>query len=112
MELFRDDVGVYIALGGNRNLEGAHQTLEEFVARRAGATGEITDPVAATIVRAQALDARREYVRFQDGEYRHLGADEDRAAGLLGRLGDASLQAFDAVTALGTRSLAESYRGG
>ena len=112
MELFRDDVGVYLALGGNRNLEGAHQTLEEFVARRAGTTGEVTDPVAATIVRAQALDARRDYVRFQDGKYRHLGADEDRAAGLLDRLGDASLQAFDAVTARGTQRLAESYRSG
>lgn len=112
MDLFRDDVGVYLALGGNRNLEGAHQTLEEFVARRAGATGEVTDPVAASIVRAQALDARRDYVRLQDGEYRHLRKDEDRAAGLLGRLGDTSLQAFDAVTARGTQSLAESYRAG
>jgi hypothetical protein len=112
MELFRDDVGVYLALGGNRNLEGAHQTLQEFVARRAGETGEVTDPVAATIVRAQALDARRDYVRFQDGRYRRLGADEDRAAGLLDRLGDTSLQAFDAVTAEGTKRLAASYRSG
>jgi hypothetical protein len=112
MELFRDDVGVYLALGGNRNLEGAHRTLEEFVARRAGESGEVKDPVAATIVRAQALDARRAYVRFQDGEYRRLGADEDRAAGLLDRLGDTSLLAFDAVTARGTQKLAESYRSG
>ena len=38
--------------------------------------GRHDGPWAATIVRAQALDATREYVRFQDGEYRHLGADE------------------------------------
>jgi hypothetical protein len=110
MELFRDDVGVYLALGGNRNLEGAHQTLQEFVARRSGAAGEVTDPVAATVVRAQALDARRDYVRLEDGRYRRDHADEDRAAALLDRLGDTSLRAFDAVTAKRTRSLAESYR--
>ena len=110
MELFRDDVGVYLALGGNRNLEGAHQTLQEFVARRAGAAGEVTDPVAAGVVRAQALDARRDYVRLEDGQFRREGGDEDRAAALLDRLGDTSLRAFDAVTAKRTRSLAESYR--
>jgi hypothetical protein len=111
MDLFSDEVGTYIALGGNRNLEAAHRALEAFVARRAGADGQVTDPVAAAVVRAQALDAQRSYVRFEDGAYRTLAADEDRAAQLLGRLGDESMAAFDAVTAAKTRELKETYRG-
>ena len=34
MDLFRDDVGVYLALGGNRNLETAHDKLAAIVERR------------------------------------------------------------------------------
>ena len=109
MDLFSDEVGTYIALGGNRNLQAAHEALEAFVQRREGEAGIVTDPVAAAVVRAQALDAQRSYVRFQDGKYRQLEADEGRAAQLLERLGEPSLEAFDAVTAKQTRDLMEAY---
>jgi hypothetical protein len=102
LDLFRDDVGVYMALGGNRNLAEAHDRLQGIVERRGG---DVSDPVVAAIVRAQALDARREYVRIQDTGSRVLGADPDRAAALLGRLDERALLAFDAETAKQTRAL-------
>lgn len=112
MELFRDDVGVYMALGGNRSLTGAGEALAGIVARRQGERPEVRDPIVATILRAQAIDARRTYTRYEDGAFRTLAADTDRTAALLGRLDDTALQTFDTQTAAGTRKLAEAYRAG
>jgi hypothetical protein len=103
LDLFRDDVGVYLALGGNRNLAQAHDRLQGIVERRGE---DMSDPVVAAIVRAQALDARREYVRMYDGGFRTTGAEPGRAAELLGRLDERALLAFDAETAKQTRALA------
>jgi hypothetical protein len=103
MDLFRDDVGVYMALGGNRNLSEAHDRLKGIVERRGN---DVSDPVVAAIVRAQALDARREYVRLQDGAFRRTDAYPDRAAELFGQLDDSALRAFDPETAKQTRALA------
>lgn len=110
IDLFRDDVGAFLALGGNRTLTGAREALQAVVERREGETGTIRDPVVAAIVRAAALDAGRSYVRFAEGRYRELAAEPDRAARLLGRLDDQALRAFDAETARGTRELAERHR--
>jgi hypothetical protein len=107
MDLFRDDVGVYLALGGNRALTGAREALGEVVERRGA---EVHDPVVASIVRAQAIDAGRSHLRYEQEQFREEGADPAQAADLLGRLDDAALQAFDADTADGTRRLAERYR--
>lgn len=109
MDLFRDDVGVYMALGGNRNLAEAHDRLQGIVERRGE---DSSDPVVAAIVRAQALDCRREYVRYerQTDRFGTRGADEDRAAALLRRLDERALLAFDAETARQTRALAVRQR--
>jgi hypothetical protein len=107
MDLFRDDVGVYLALGGNRNLETAHDKLAAIAERRGG---DMTDPIVATIVRAQALDATREYVRKDaDEAFGRQEAKPERAASLLGQLDDDALATFDAVTAARTRKLADTY---
>jgi hypothetical protein len=106
MQLFRDDVGVYIALGGNRPLAGAHDALAEVVERRGA---DVQDPVVAAIVRAQGLDARRGYVRYRDGEFQATSADHDRAAELLTSLDETALRAFDRTTAEKTRRLAAAY---
>lgn len=107
MDLFRDDVGVYLALGGNRNLETAHDKLAAIVERRGN---DMADPIVATIVRAQALDAAREYTRRgADANFSRQGADPEKAAKLLGQLDDAALGAFDGTTAKGTRELAADY---
>jgi hypothetical protein len=92
-----------MALGGNRNLSEAHDRLQGIVERRGE---DVSDPVVAAIVRAQALDARREYVRVEKGDFRVTGADPGRAAQLLARLDERALQAFDAETAKQTRALA------
>lgn len=107
MDLFRDDVGVYLALGGNRNLETAHDKLAAIAERRGGDT---SDPIVATIVRAQALDATREYVRRAPGDdFSRDDAKPALAEDLLGQLDKAALGAFDAVTAGRTRELADTY---
>lgn len=106
MDLFRDDVGVYLALGGNRTLEKAHEKLAAIAERR---RHDQTDPIVATITRARAMDATREYVRKIDGAFKRQNADPDLAADLLGKLGGGILDAFDPVTAEQTRKLAASY---
>lgn len=107
MDLFRDDVGVYLTLGGNRNLETAHDKLAAIAERRGGDT---KDPIVATIVRAQALDASREYVRKEAGAaFSRQEAKPDQAASLFNQLDDPALGAFDAVTAEQTRELADTY---
>lgn len=108
MDLFRDDVGVYLALGGNRTLTGAREALDGVLERR---DEEVHDPVVASIVRAQAIDAGRSYLRYGDEGFRAEVADRERAADLLGRLDDAALRAFDGETAGRTRQLADLYRG-
>lgn len=102
MDLFRDDVGVYMALGGNRNLTEAHERLQGVVERRGH---DVSDPIVAAIVRAQALDARRQYVRRQDGALRLTEAYPEQAVKLLGRLDESALQAFDPETAKQTAAL-------
>lgn len=111
MDLFRDDVGVYLALGGSRSLTSAREALERVVERREGDRTVVRDPVVASIVRAQAIDADRSYVRYEQQEFKQHEADRDRAGQLLGRLDDEALKAFDRQTAGKTRALAESYRG-
>ena len=107
MDLFRDDVGVYLALGGNRNLETAHDKLAAIAERRGG---DLADPIVATIVRAQALDATREYVRKDaKRDFSRQAAKPEEAATLLGQLDDDALSAFDPTTAARTRKLADSY---
>lgn len=108
MDLFRDDVGVYFALGGNRNLETAHDKLAAIAERRGN---DPQDPIVAAILRARALDATREYVRRDDkAAFTRDAAKPEDAASLLGRLDEAALGAFDKVTAEGTRKLADTYK--
>jgi hypothetical protein len=112
MDLFRDDVGVYLALGGNRSLGSAAEALERIRERRQGETAQVRDPIVAAIVRAQGIDARRAYVRYEAEDYRELEPDPDRAADLLGQLDQESLQGFDRETAKGTLELATSLEQG
>jgi hypothetical protein len=109
LELFRDDVGAYLALGGNRGLASAGEAVEAVRERRQAGEAEVRDPVVAAIVRAQGIDAGRRYVRYAEGEFRELEPEPERAASLLGQLDDRALRAFDRETAAGTRETAEAY---
>jgi hypothetical protein len=110
MDLFRDDVGVYLALGGNRGLRSAAEALEAIRERRQAGEEEVRDPVVAAIVRAQGIDAGRTYVRYEAEDYRELEGDPERAADLLGQLDQEALKGFDRETAKGTTELATSYQ--
>jgi hypothetical protein len=112
MDLFRDDVGVYLALGGNRSLRSAAEALEQIRERRQAGEEEVRDPVVAAIVRAQGIDAGRTYVRYEAEDYRELEGDPEKAADLLGQLDQEALEGFDRETAKGTRELATSYEQG
>jgi hypothetical protein len=109
MDLFRDDVGVYLALGGNRTLTRAAEALEAIRERRQAGEGEVRDPVAAAIVRAQAIDAQRRYVRYEDESYRVLEPKSEVAAQRLSQLDERALRGFDRETAKGTLELAERF---
>ncbi|MGH2985261.1 MAG: acetyltransferase [Solirubrobacterales bacterium] len=112
MDLFRDDVGVYLALGGNRGLASAAQALEAIRERRQAGEEEVRDPVVAVIVRAQGIDAGRTYVRYEAEDYRELEGDPEKAADLLRQLDQEALMGFDRQTAEGTMDLATSYTQG
>lgn len=112
MDLFRDDVGVYLALGGNRSLASAAQALEQIRERRQAGEEEVRDPVVAAIVRAQGIDAGRTYVRYEAEDYRELEGDPEKAGDLLGQLDQEALEGFDRETAKGTLELATSYEQG
>jgi hypothetical protein len=109
MDLFRDDVGVYLALGGNRSLTSAAEALEAIRERRQAGEEAVRDPVVAAIVRAQGIDAARTYVRYEAEDYRELEGDPERAADLRGRLDREALEGFDRQTAEGTLELATAY---
>lgn len=109
MDLFRDDVGVYLALGGNRTMTGAAEALEEIRQRRQGDDEKVRDPVAASIARAQAIDAQRSHVRYEDETYRVLEPEPELAAERLSELDAQALRGFDRQTAKGTLELADLF---
>ncbi len=103
--LQREDVGAWFALGGSSALEAAEKALEAVLERRLYGTKDVTDPIAANILRCQGINAGRRYRRFISGRYRSTEGKPDVAASLLGRLGDAAMRAFDRSTAAATGRL-------
>lgn len=108
--LLRDDVGVYFALGGSRALSDASDALKELLEARLRGKGEVTDPIAACILRCQGIDKGRRYRRFASGRFRATDGDPQSAAEILGRLGDNAMRAFDAKTVETTKRLLSKHR--
>ena len=106
MELFRWDVGQYIALGGSDALGGAHDTLQVIRHRRQDKDREITDPLVANIVRCEALLASRESVIYRDGKHDVAPADPALAGRLLQSLSAIAGEVFDPYTRGSTEALA------
>ena len=105
--MFRDDVGAYLALGGSRVLDKAHDDLQAILARRSDDSLEPVDSVCANIIRCAGIDAGRNYQlqRKLDRGDRKVAAD------LLEKLDTATLQQyFDVDTATSTASLAKKHR--
>jgi hypothetical protein len=106
LRLFRNDVGLYIALGGSDALGKASQILADVVRRR-----DPDDRLAAGLVRAQALDASREYIRYQNGKFGRQKARYKESAEMFERLEHAAkADAFDKAMVARTRKLNDHVR--
>ena len=104
--LLTRDVGTWMALGGSDVLTDATAAVETVRKRRMGRRRKVTDPTVAYIVRAEAINASREFVTYDDGDFAVRRSDPDKAARLLDRLDDEALEAFDPSTRAATRRLA------
>jgi hypothetical protein len=110
LKLFEDDVGLYIALGGADVLD-VDGVVSDVIDRRTRNNPD--DPIAAVLVRAQAFDLSREYVRCRSArDFERREPEHEKASELFNRLrkGNA-LAAFDKATAAQTAKLATEYTG-
>jgi hypothetical protein len=107
---FRDDVGLYLALGGSDALPEAVQALDNIVDHRQGKSKKVTEPLVASILRAKGINAGRSYIRFHNGQFERREPQYDVAANLLKSLDRAALTAFDPSTAESTKALADKYQ--
>lgn len=111
--LLTRDVGAWLALGGSDVLTDAAAAVAAVRKRRMGRRRKVVDPTVAYIVRAEAINASREFVTYEDGDFTVRRSDPDKAARLLDRLDDEALEAFDPSTRAATRRLARRMdRGG
>ncbi len=110
LTLFREDVGLYFALGGAHDMDKTRDALEEVRERRQGKAKKIKDPIVANIIRCKGIDTGRSYVRFQDGKFKEYIGDRAQAANLLDTLTTQALKAFDDDTVASTKSLAKKHR--
>lgn len=115
LALLRDDVGLYIALGGSDSLSEAEDSLNEirerrqYYSKREGEGQEATDPIVANITRCAGINAGRTYLRYRQGKFEERLGDREEAARLLSSLDDEALKAFDNNTARETKKLAELH---
>lgn len=111
--LLTRDVGAWLALGGSDVLADAGAAVEAVRKRRMGRRRKVVDATVAYIVRAEAINASRDFVTYEDGDFAVRRSDPEKAARLLDRLGDEALESFDPSTRAATRRLAQRVeRGG
>jgi hypothetical protein len=110
IEIFRKDVGYYLTLGGSDVLTEAAATLENIRQRRQGKSKEITDPLVANIVRAQAINYSRDFISYEDGKYKKRAANAVKAVNLLSQLEASSERPFDPATTRGNKALMERLK--
>jgi hypothetical protein len=108
--LFRNDVGLYFALGGSDGLSKAYESLEEVRQRRQGKAKTVRDPIVANIIRCAGINAGRSFSRMIDGKFITREKNLAKSTELLGQLDSRALQAFDAHTAKHTKLLEKKYQ--
>ncbi len=95
LNLFRHDVGMYLALGGSDILPDAEDALNEIVDRRQRKRKTVTDPLVTNILRCQAINHSRDFVRYQGGQFSVRGARPDQARQLFDTIARAATKVFD-----------------
>lgn len=108
LEIFRWDVGYYFALGGSDVLSEAEQLLESIRQRRQAR--EAADPLAANILRCQAINLARDFISYKDGEFSVRSADSETADQKLAALEQIRQKVFDRETADSTARLAADVK--
>ncbi len=108
LRLFRHDVGLYLALGGSDVLPEAEDALNEIVERRQKRRKTITDPLVTNILRCQAINHSREFVRYEGGRFNVRDARPEQAKKLFDSISRASAKVFDHHTQKEIRELAKA----
>jgi hypothetical protein len=103
MQMFRNDIGCYFALGGSDVLSDAESALIEIEERRQGKAKTVSDGLVANIRRSRAINMAREFVRYKDGQYTRRPADPEKAHLLLNTIGRKMKTFFDPATAAATQ---------
>lgn len=98
LDLMRWDVGHYVAMGGSRVLHDAREILKKVRRDRRGRKPQISDPLAAALTRARALELARPVPVFRDGRYSMKPGNPQRAAALLESIATIGERVFDPYT--------------
>lgn len=100
--LFRQDVGYYLALGGSDVLSKAEDVLDEIVERRQRKAKTISDPLVANILRCKAINQTRDFTLYSNGKYRTRAADPAKAQEIFASIKNVMNKVFDPQTAAST----------
>ncbi len=106
LELFRWDVGYYIALGGSDVLSDAEDVLNAIVDRRQGKAKTVTDPLVANIMRCKAINQTRDFILYSNGKFKTRSANPEKAKEIFASISQVMPNVFDAETCSSTSKLA------
>lgn len=113
MLLFQNNVGRYFALGGSGRSRKISESLSEMAARRTyvskskkstQAIAPSLDPVVTNILRCQAFEAARDYLRFEAGGMVMHKGNATSAFQIAKSLDSQTLKTFDFQTAISTEA--------
>jgi hypothetical protein len=110
LDFFHKDVGYYLALGGSDVLPEAENKLSALKEKRLRKSKNqaITDPLAAYITRAQAINWSRNFLLYEHGRYRTRPAKKDETRRLLAQIQPNADKLFDPSTRESTQKLMEA----
>ena len=95
MDLFRSDVGYYLALGGSDVLPKAAELLDGIVARRQYRKKTVQDPLVVNILRCKAINQSRAFVVYEQGKFRVRPPEQQEAQQLLSQISSRVAQVLD-----------------
>lgn len=96
--LFRDDVGLYMMLGGSDLLIEAEESLNEVVERRQYRKRSITDPLVVSIMRCKAINQTRDFITYENGIFKTRNPRVEKALDIASQIHKKMEQVFDPQT--------------